>query len=437
MRIEARGLRRCSHVVTLGALVGACACTSTRDQPQKTPAAVFTPTVEEDAAAPTRDSSLAYVDSLSVGGTSIRIVELAAEALDSLATSGSAFSFSVPVAGGHDLLADVGAIVSRNGMSLVGSVRDHEASRVSLTFAGVHLSGVIQLGDTLIQIIPGASTIVNGRRVQQHFIVRQLPQKLPAELPPRQPPSSPTTSKDSPPTTSLDDSDCPTSQLDVLVLFSARAAPELDLPALRQAAALGIAQANQALSTSGVPHRLALADVGRLSAGTLSDVGDLDHDLDAVRASAVVRAKRQSARADLVSVWTGARSKDCGLGFVTVNLDQGAAYGLSVVPIHCAVALQQYSFAHETGHNLGMQHDVAHATSQGMFPFSFGFQAPDRSFRDIMSYDCDGGCPRELFYSTPRLKVYSRPAGIADRADNALTALRTACRVSQWDRSKL
>lgn len=78
---------------------------------------------------------------------------------------------------------------------------------------------------------------------------------------------------------------------------------------------------------------------------------------------------------------------------------------------------------------MGSAHDIEHSGgSQGIFPFSYGFQDPDGDFRTIMAYPCEGkedGCPRLNAWSTPNLTYNNKPLGIADEADN-VRSLNTA-----------
>jgi hypothetical protein len=64
-------------------------------------------------------------------------------------------------------------------------------------------------------------------------------------------------------------------------------------------------------------------------------------------------------------------------------------------------------FAHELGHNFGMQHDKSNASTVPLTGASYGYKHnSDPYFRTIMSYDCpDNYCPHINYYSTPDISV--------------------------------
>ncbi|MEM9773857.1 MAG: M12 family metallo-peptidase [Chloroflexota bacterium] len=76
-------------------------------------------------------------------------------------------------------------------------------------------------------------------------------------------------------------------------------------------------------------------------------------------------------------------------------------YAFSVLHYSCATGY--YSFGHEIGHNLGSQHDTAHATQSGVFPHSHGYQDPASRFRTIMAYNCPNSCIRINQWSNPEV----------------------------------
>ncbi len=66
-----------------------------------------------------------------------------------------------------------------------------------------------------------------------------------------------------------------------------------------------------------------------------------------------------------------------------------------------------YSFAHEIGHNLGLNHNREEYTEEEIkgratFSYAYGFYEPD-AHRTIMSYNTLGYVPRIPFYSNPDL----------------------------------
>jgi hypothetical protein len=78
----------------------------------------------------------------------------------------------------------------------------------------------------------------------------------------------------------------------------------------------------------------------------------------------------------------------------------------------------RYTFSHELGHNMGCNHAPVDPVGTGAYNFSFGYKDPDRRFRTVMAYSCDGGCPRVLRWSNPRQSIGSSPLGTTSQ-DNS------------------
>jgi peptidyl-Asp metalloendopeptidase len=124
-----------------------------------------------------------------------------------------------------------------------------------------------------------------------------------------------------------------------------------------------------------------------------------------------VHPSRDTHRADLVVLLVNDRNF-CGLGYLMKTPAKSfAPFGFSLVNWECATG--NYSLAHELGHNMGSEHDRANAGGLGSYPYSFGYQSPDRSFRTIMAYDCPTGCPRINYWSNPEVFYNGRPTGVA------------------------
>jgi hypothetical protein len=117
----------------------------------------------------------------------------------------------------------------------------------------------------------------------------------------------------------------------------------------------------------------------------------------------------------------------CGLGYMPTLDDMTpndlGGWGFSVVAFDC-LAL---TFAHELGHNMGSNHDIANSSGTPAFPYSYGYQDPDGAFADVMSYTdgCSSPCPVINYWSNQTLTFGGRVMGNAN-ADNVTSLNDTA-----------
>ena len=194
---------------------------------------------------------------------------------------------------------------------------------------------------------------------------------------------------------------------------------------------LAVEETNQAYLNSDAPMQLRLAGTTETD---YHDSGDMNADLTRMTTFGdgyldEIPALRDSVGADVVSLLVGS-GYYCGLSWQMGVLSPAyAAYAFNVVHTSCAAGY--YSFGHEIGHNLGLSHDHANAYS-GVFPYSFGWQDPNNSFRTVMAYDCTGGCVRVPHFSNPEISYAGAPTGEVDWADNALALADTAPLVATW-----
>lgn len=82
-----------------------------------------------------------------------------------------------------------------------------------------------------------------------------------------------------------------------------------------------------------------------------------------------------------------------------------------------------YTFGHEVGHNLGLNHDRGTEDTCGNDgDYNYGYRDPNANYRTTMAYDCEanecdnnvgGGCNRIQRYSTPNLTYNGLPIGAA------------------------
>jgi hypothetical protein len=98
----------------------------------------------------------------------------------------------------------------------------------------------------------------------------------------------------------------------------------------------------------------------------------------------------------------------CGLGYMLRDPSRpNPSRAFSVSDRECAVG--NFSFVHELGHNLGMDHDRAVVGDAGS-GFNYGYILPTHGMRSLMGYQ-DGcstqnkRCDRQLAFSSPNLKL--------------------------------
>ena len=211
--------------------------------------------------------------------------------------------------------------------------------------------------------------------------------------------------------------------MDLIVFYTAAARQNQggvsQIEAMAQAA---VANANTAFMNSNVDAEFRVVLVEELAFSETTNCGS---DLGAFRNNATAQARRNEYHADMVGLLI--EPNYCGCGYVMRNPGPGfAGSAFQVTGVHCAVG--NLTYAHEHGHNMGMEHDPANGTSpaNASYPWAFGhFQS--NSFRTVMSYanQCTN-CPRRMYFSNPNVSFQGNPTGIANERDNARTARLTA-----------
>jgi len=202
---------------------------------------------------------------------------------------------------------------------------------------------------------------------------------------------------------------------------------------------LAVGETNVGYANSGITQRMRLVHTAEVTydesnfdwSTTLSRLrGTADGYMDDAH------PLRDTYAADLVVlIVSQTYSNYCGIAYLmTTPSPSFEAWSFSVVAWQCATGY--YTFAHEAGHNMGCHHDRANASSEGVYPYSYGYQAPDRAFRTVMAYNCSGGCPRINHWSNPDVAYGGQPTGVAhtapNSADNRLSLNNTAYTVANW-----
>jgi len=223
--------------------------------------------------------------------------------------------------------------------------------------------------------------------------------------------------------------------IDVLVAYTPAALTDAGtVQAMDAEIALAVSVTNAAYEDSGVAGRLRLAGTSALT----EDFDLSDESLKQLRFvddghADGLHALRNRTGADLVSVLVHDPT-GCGLGYLLLSIQASTTYaspfGFSTVDYSCAV--DNYSFAHELGHNMGLDHDRgAPPPITPLFPYGVGYVDVAHEWRTIMAYDnqCAAQdpvvhCERLGRFSNPD-QTYEgaplgRPASGPDPADERL-----------------
>ena len=188
---------------------------------------------------------------------------------------------------------------------------------------------------------------------------------------------------------------------------------------------LAVAETNLAYRSSGVNTEIVLVhayrhpsynDSGKSSSTMLSHLRETsDGNMDDVHA---LRARYGADIVAMIADLPGG----CGIG----NIGPRKDLMFSVTDYSCATGY--YSFAHEIGHNLGLNHDRGTKNQCSSNNYNFGYRDPNASFRSIMAYSCKagqcdrnrgGGCARIQRFSSPNIRYHGKVVGIAGKADSA------------------
>jgi len=224
------------------------------------------------------------------------------------------------------------------------------------------------------------------------------------------------------------------STLDVMVVYTpaARAAAG-STTAMNALINLAITETNTAYSNSGVNPRVRLVHTEEVS---YMESDDFTADLNCLTNATDgcidnVHTLRDTHGADLVSLFIEG-GFNCGLAWVMTDLSNNfESFAFSIVRRTCATG--NFSFGHEIGHNMGLQHARANQPPDGVFPYSHGYVDPANKFRTIMG---TGATFRIQHFSNPAVSFGGYPTGVdfqdPDSADSARSLNNTAITVANW-----
>lgn len=211
--------------------------------------------------------------------------------------------------------------------------------------------------------------------------------------------------------------------MDVLVVFSPGSLAQLGGQAQAQVfAQSAVDSSNQAFANSQMTARFRLAGV-RFTAR--ADSGSSSTDLSWLRGDAEVAAWRNETGADMVGL-IAEFSNACGQGYLMGN-PPGPGFAPNAFQVTARTcAIGNLSYAHEHGHNMGLQHNPENGSGPA-FPYAFGHWV-NGNFRTVMSYSnpCTSGCTRRPYFSNPNVSFSGAATGIADQRDNARAGSATS-----------
>jgi len=214
----------------------------------------------------------------------------------------------------------------------------------------------------------------------------------------------------------------------IRILVAYTPAAEAVAGGINQSIELFIDQANDTFATSGlgdvVSVELALAIETQYVEGD-SYLGHLDALRNADGTMDELLPLREQLGADIVALVVDDDTA-CGLASgINVNADNS----FFIISRPCT----NFTFAHEIGHLLGARHNPEVDPSDTPYAYGHGYQAPNRAFRTVMSYNCVGGCPRIHHWSNPDIFVNGQPTGTNDLHDNVRVIEQRASVVANFE----
>ena len=186
-----------------------------------------------------------------------------------------------------------------------------------------------------------------------------------------------------------------------------------------------ISEMNTANDASQVNFDWTLANVMEVeyaeSGNIALDLQNLQQKADGVLDS--IHMERDAAKADLVALLISEGSNSaCGFAYQMTSLAsyyESYAFGVTALDYADPFSCSELTLTHELGHNFGNSHDRSHSGGAVLFPYSYGFQSPNNTFRTLMAYDCPGGCPRINQWANPNVWYQGEPTGRDHATDPA------------------
>ena len=237
-----------------------------------------------------------------------------------------------------------------------------------------------------------------------------------------------------------------TPRLDILVLYTAAAEVREGAAQIPATAAAAVATLNTVFANSQLDAEAVLVHVQRIEHRETGYANALQW----LSSDPQVAQLRNQYAADMVALLVDLDGS-CGIGWVprTEAAQFNSATAFQVTNIDCAVG--NLSFAHESGHNMGMEHNpensgaaLGQPYAPASYEHSFGHWVAGgpNAFRTVMSYADPCGsayaCPREEYFSNPGIYYQGTPTGtvgvpgVVNGRYNALTGNLTAPVIAQY-----
>jgi hypothetical protein len=348
----------------------------------------------------------------------------------------------IELPGGKDVTCSLHSDkASAGGVTFSGSVADEDLSSCDLFVSDGKVTGAIDTDAGRYRIMPVGK---GGTHAVVEVKTQAFPQEEDRVLEPPLPPAPDKRSMRDEPPCDVAGPGGKAKQfgpLRVLFLYTPNAAS--DSTDIKGEIAVMMRQFNQTLSLN--KNFKATAELAAALQVTYTESGDMETDLDRLSGKVPgffdnVRQIRDKYKADFVHMLIRGSGDACGIGWLLDPQRPGSGdWSFSLADRECAVG--NFSFIHEVGHNLGLNHDRAVVSNAGAEEFNFGYVDIAHGIRTVMAYnnacsDVNKNCRRLPVYSTPYLfykgVVLGKPITDSEGADNAEILCRNAAAATKF-----
>jgi hypothetical protein len=279
---------------------------------------------------------------------------------------------------------------------------------VVLIVEGNSLTGQFQIGNRYYRLAPAGGGLV---RVSE-YDVSGFPEDIVKPVP------SPRSDVDT--GTEPDVGETTTTVIRVMPVYTnrARQAALTAGTTITAEATLAIALTNLGLANTGLNIRMVNAGTTAAPSTYDENRGTYEQSLNDISFGtrfAAIRRLRDSRRADLVALLREGGSY-CGIAWLITNPSQATSnYGFSVTSRSCITG---YTFGHELGHNIGLNHDRYVVSNKPAGSFNYGYVNFPARLRTIMAYNTycferGRDCARVNMFSTPLRRYQGKVVGTA------------------------